>query len=277
MKARTLCYLVLGILGAAVAVAVPVSVYRSGSGAVPLWAEATVPGPISAAHEFIGAVCETCHVPLRGVEQGACLGCHAVAASELVSKPATAFHASIGECAGCHVEHLGRDRRPINMNHAALAVARHSRALWGSTPADTAEPDAVGHSLSRIRALLAESGAALTGSPPSRRPLPLRDTAVLDCAGCHATRDTHRTLFGRDCQSCHQVESWAIASFRHPSSRSRDCAQCHQAPPSHYMMHFEMMDRRLTGQREARVEQCYLCHQTDSWNNIRGAGWIDMH
>ena len=53
--------------------------------------------------------------------------------------------------------------------------------------------------------------------------------------------------------------------------------QCHQAPPSHYMMHFEMMDRTITGQEHARVEQCYLCHQTDAWNNIKGVGWFKHH
>ncbi|MCB4824912.1 cytochrome c3 family protein [Roseicella aerolata] len=51
-----------------------------------------------------------------------------------------------------------------------------------------------------------------------------------------------------------------------------DCAQCHQALPSHYMML-----RMMTRQESARVEQCYLCHQTDSWNSIKGVGRFDMH
>ncbi len=43
------------------------------------------------------------------------------------------------------------------------------------------------------------------------------------------------------------------------------------------MMHFEIMDRTITGQGQARVEQCFLCHQTDTWNNIRGVGWFKRH
>ena len=43
------------------------------------------------------------------------------------------------------------------------------------------------------------------------------------------------------------------------------------------MMHFEMMDQTITGQEHARVEQCFLCHQTDAWNNIRGVGWYKHH
>lgn len=31
------------------------------------------------------------------------------------------------------------------------------------------------------------------------------------------------------------------------------------------------------GQHHARVEQCYLCHQTDARNDIRGVGWYKHH
>jgi len=43
------------------------------------------------------------------------------------------------------------------------------------------------------------------------------------------------------------------------------------------MMHFEMMDRTIADEKNARVEQCFSCHQTDSFNNIKRAGMIDMH
>ncbi len=43
------------------------------------------------------------------------------------------------------------------------------------------------------------------------------------------------------------------------------------------MMHFAMMDQKITGQSGARVEQCYLCHQTGSFNDIKGVGWFKMH
>ncbi|MBI3736827.1 hypothetical protein HY256_09975 [Candidatus Sumerlaeota bacterium] len=53
--------------------------------------------------------------------------------------------------------------------------------------------------------------------------------------------------------------------------------QCHQAPPSHYMMHFEMVSMKVAGQEHAEVSQCYLCHQTTAWNDIRGVGWYKHH
>lgn len=43
------------------------------------------------------------------------------------------------------------------------------------------------------------------------------------------------------------------------------------------MMHFEMMDKTITGEKSARVEQCFACHQTDSFNNIKGVGMVKVH
>src|SRR4051794_31948958 len=62
-------------------------------------------------------------------------------------------------------------------------------------------------------------------------------------------------LMGRECAECHQINSWKIAGFLHPPPQSQDCAQCHQAPPSHYMMHFEMVSMMVAGQMHAKVEQ----------------------
>ena len=279
MKATTALYSALAVAGATAAALVPLTMYRSGSTALPVWRAAAIPGPLSAAHDILGSRCESCHTPDRGVEAASCLTCHATAAPELATKPSTAFHANIGECAGCHVEHQGRGRRPVNMDHAVLAAAGHARAAEaGAAQGPAGGETGLGHALARLKTLLAGSAADLAGGSLDRRPLPAGAAAALDCAGCHANRDPHRTLFGRDCRGCHDgVDAWSIAAFRHPSPRSRDCVQCHVAPPSHTMMHFEMMDRTITGQARARVEQCFLCHQTDAWNDIRGVGWYKHH
>jgi hypothetical protein len=42
------------------------------------------------------------------------------------------------------------------------------------------------------------------------------------------------------------------------------------------MEHFSMVSQRAAGSK-ARVEQCYACHTTDSFNNIRRRGWYDHH
>lgn len=276
MKLTTIVYAVLGAMGLLAAIAVPIMLYRNGSETVPLWTAAVNPGQLSKAHDFLGTKCEACHTPTRGVEAASCLTCHATAAPELLTKPSTAFHANVGTCAGCHVEHQGRDRRPINMDHSVLSIAGHSRLAEavGGFPRD--RPKGAQHEFEKLKAFLGQSGADLAGNL-TRRPLHAEALATLDCIGCHTNQDRHRTLFGRECQSCHNVDAWKIAAFQHPSPRSQDCAQCHQAPPSHYMMHFEMMDKAISGQANARVDQCYSCHQTDSWNNIRGAGFVKHH
>jgi hypothetical protein len=84
-------------------------------------------------------------------------------------------------------------------------------------------------------------------------------------------------LFGKDCAQCHRTDKWTISEFRHPSAQSTDCVQCHQAPPSHYMGHFKMVSQRVACQPHADVRQCFLCHQTTSWNDIKGVGWYKHH
>jgi len=101
--------------------------------------------------------------------------------------------------------------------------------------------------------------------------------AVLNCASCHSTKDRHVKLFGQDCAQCHTTAKWTIPEFRHPSPTSKECAQCHQAPPSHYMMHFKMISMSIARMEKAEVNQCFLCHQTTSWNDIKGVGFYKHH
>ncbi len=231
MKLPGSIYLLLAALALFLAIVVPLAINRSGSNAIPGWTNAVSPGPLSKAHAFVGDQCESCHVPTGGTAASKCVTCHA-AAPELLSKPSTVFHANIGECRGCHIEHDRRFPRPIRMDHAVLE-----------------------------RIAKQKSG----------------QTVPLNCNSCHVTRDKHQGFFGKKCADCHVVSTWKIAGYLHPSPKSTDCVQCHKAPPSHYMMHFSMMDKTITGQRNARVEQCFACHQTDSFNNIKGVGWLKMH
>jgi hypothetical protein len=250
-------YLVLAVIGFAAVLAIPLSLYSSGSSTLPVWRIAASPGPLSKAHAFLENKCGACHTPNKGVTAVACMTCHATDAP-VFAMQATAFHADIKECGGCHIEHQGRSFRPTVMDHAVLA-----RIGWGKG----ADPAARGNAMSDIAHFLART----TGGHP------MNDIAALDCNSCHQNRDPHRGLMGRECAECPQTNSWKIAGFLHPSPRSQDCAQCHQAPPSHYMMHFEMMSKTVAGQMHAKVEQCFLCHQTDSWNNIKGTGWYKHH
>ncbi|WP_077729701.1 hypothetical protein [Methylocaldum sp. 14B] len=217
------------------------------------------PGELSAAHGFLEEKCSACHTSIHGVEAAKCIVCHANNEPLLQRQP-TAFHANIGRCAGCHIEHQGVSIRPVVMDHALLA-----RIGWDDL--STSAPETESRvTADRIRHWLRDRPGGLT-----------RLDAALDCATCHATKDRHIGLFGADCSQCHGTKQWTIAGYRHPSARSLDCAQCHQAPPSHYMEHFRMVSQRVVGKPHAPVNQCYLCHQTTAWNDIKEVGWYKHH
>ena len=261
MKVTDATYLVLGVAALMTVVLVPAAIYRFGTSALPFWTEAVSPGEMSAAHAFLGGQCAACHTPNQGIKATSCITCHAPDAAVLAQQ-STAFHATIQTCAGCHVEHQGKNVRPIRIEHSVL-----TRFGMRAEPVVAGLGQPATGSASAIKQLLA--GVSSTGAA--------NDGEALACASCHGVRDKHRTLFGQQCADCHATISWKIAGFLHPSPKSQECSQCHQAPPSHNMMHFAMMDQAITGQVGARVEQCFLCHQTSSFNDIKGVGWFKMH
>ncbi len=232
------------------------------------WQRLLAPGPLTVAHAFLEDKCTACHTPIHGVEAAKCIGCHANNEALLQRQP-TAFHATIGRCAACHAEHQGVSVRPIVMDH-------HVLARIGLDQLSTSALDTEAYTTAdRIRHWLRDQTGDVT-----------RLDATLNCATCHGTKDRHVGLFGADCSQCHGTERWTIAGYRHPSPRSLDCAQCHQAPPSHYMEHFEMVSMKVVGLEnvvatqccgKVQVSQCYRCHQTTSWNDIRGVGYYKHH
>ncbi|WP_077923856.1 cytochrome c3 family protein [Spirosoma sp. 209] len=228
------------------------------------WQSQVSPGHLSVAHAQFATNCAACHTPVMGIDEAKCISCHADN-KELLGRQPTAFHATIGNCASCHVEHLGVDANLRVMDHKALA--RIGNKLFASA-----------------RKTPNSSGKAML---PAGHPLLSALEADLNCAGCHSTKDPHFGLFGPDCASCHAATEWTISAFQHPSPRSTECVSCHQAPPSHYMMHFEMVDKTVvaggsSGQVEGccggvDVTQCYKCHQTTAWNDIKGVGFYKHH
>ena len=258
MRKVSLLYTALIIAAVIVGAVAIVALYRSGSASVPGWPAFFQPGPLSLKHAFLNDSCESCHTPTRGIEATTCITCHATAAADL-GKQSTAFHANVQDCRGCHVEHEGGSR-PIKMDHSVLLhVGLSSSGAW--------------HGRSGIRRRIMDDIAGYFGIPASDA----AEKSALDCATCHSNQDPHRALFGRECADCHTTAKWQIAAFVHPSPTSRDCAQCHQAPPSHYTMHFHMVSKMIAGQEHAEVSQCYLCHQTNAWNDIKGVGWYKHH
>jgi len=200
------------------------------------------PGPLDPAHQNLDLECNDCHSPLRGVEAEACIACHALNGS-LVERQTTVFHAQARTCADCHIEHIPSVNLRAPLDHDLLA----SLSTEWQTPKD-AGPGTV-----------------------------LSNANSLNCNSCHSNQDRHFELFGSDCLDCHETATWDIAGFTHPTPRSRDCAQCHQAPPSHYMKHFKMLSAKVARQPHAEVRECYTCHLTTSWPDIRGVGFYKHH
>lgn len=219
---------------------------------------AVIPGDLSKPHAFLENNCAACHTPLKGVEARNCIVCHADNQT-LLQRPPSAFHAEINECAVCHLEHQGRVASTTRMDHAALARIGFQQRK--------SEPPHAAADAAQNKQWLDETTTA------HLRP----EEALLNCATCHGTKDRHRGLFGADCAQCHATAKWTLPEFRHPSADSQSCAQCHQAPPSHYMMHFQMIDQAICKQPNAKVNQCFLCHQTTSWNDLKGIGFYKHH
>ncbi len=226
------------------------------------WQHMVAPGELSQAHASLENNCAACHTPVKGVEAKNCIVCHTGNKTVLQRQP-SAFHAGIAECAACHLEHLGRVLRTTKMDHVALARIG-VRQVQDATNAHDKQLDA-------LAAWMKKTDAA------PRAPQLQRAESQLNCATCHSTKDRHRGLFGNDCAQCHGTTKWTLQEFRHPSSASQSCAQCHQAPPSHYMMHFKMVSMTTAGVEKAEVNQCFLCHQTTSWNDIKGVGFYKHH
>jgi hypothetical protein len=264
---KKLLIVLAGLAGAAIVLVILVR--NTSLGEAVTWQRQASPGRLSTSHAFLENNCAACHTSVRGVEAANCTGCHANNESLLQRQP-TAFHADVGSCRECHPEHRGGKRLPSLMGHPALAKIG-LRQLAEKGGADTEE--ALLHKQLLAWISRQESG----GEPtiPHEYIAPLE--ATLNCATCHANKDRHFKLFGQDCAQCHATTQWTIPEFRHPSPRSKDCAQCHQAPPSHYMEHFHMVSMKVAGKPRTQVNQCYLCHQTTAWNDIKGVGFYKHH
>jgi Pyruvate/2-oxoacid:ferredoxin oxidoreductase delta subunit len=79
----------------------------------------------------------SCHTPNQGIKAATCIACHA-SAPELLMKPATAFHANLKECTGCHIEHQGCTIRPVRMDHQVVeAIAKRTTGQVATTTTAT--------------------------------------------------------------------------------------------------------------------------------------------
>ncbi|MDB5972170.1 MAG: hypothetical protein JWQ90_4620 [Hydrocarboniphaga sp.] len=258
MKRVALCLLLIAVVAASAVFAV--RHYAPASAAAQ---KMLSPGPLSPGHAYLSSQCGACHQPAVGVTVAKCTACHAIA-ERLLGRQPTAFHASVQECSACHIEHQTTGVRPVVMDHLALArigtrtLARASRS----------DPESAA-TLQSLEIWLHINSPKQLDASTARE--------ALNCAGCHDNKDPHLKRFGSDCAQCHAFESWVVPGYQHPSPSSKDCVQCHQPPPSHLMEHFSMVSQKFAGKEGARVDQCFECHNTTSWNDIVGVGFYKHH
>ena len=95
------------------------------------------PGPLSPRHAYLGDRCASCHEATVGVTVAKCTACHANS-ERLLGRQPTVFHASVQECASCHIEHQPANIRPVVMDHVQLAnVGARTLAHASQTDADS--------------------------------------------------------------------------------------------------------------------------------------------
>jgi len=213
------------------------------------WQKLASPGELSIYHRHLKDDCSACHTAIKGPSPAKCMACHANNESLLVW-PELQFHLAVPDCRGCHKEHLGTGSIATTMDHDLIAEMSLKQLLIHTAETNQVDP-LDGHSMS--------------------------SKTELRCASCHLERDAHSGMFGSQCSSCHNTQVWMISEYRHPSNVSTNCSQCHRAPPCHFTPHFKKVCAPVAGQPNARVLDCYSCHQLPSWNSIKGVGWYKSH
>lgn len=202
--------------------AILAAIYSGDTSVVPGFARLVLPGPLSASHAFLEEKCESCHVPHQGPGPETCIACHATNQALLARQP-TAFHATIRDCSGCHIEHLGRGRRPTQMDHEVLMVVA-KRSTKAALASGGLECTTCHESRDRHNGLFGKGcdschALALWTIADFQHPSPRSS----DCAQCHQAPPSHfmghfhmvsRTIAGQmhaqvdQCQLCHLTTAW---------------------------------------------------------------------
>ncbi len=223
------------------------------------WQGLTSPGQLSSVHASLQKNCAACHTAVIGVEAKKCILCH-VSQEPLLSRQPTSFHKNVGSCQDCHMEHLGRNRRPTKMDHTMLAKLGLRQLKYQSNKKNQI----------RIWKLSMVHQMGNVQKPHARI---TTTEMLLNCVTCHSKKDPHAGYFGNNCSSCHGTKAWTIPEYIHPPEESTNCAQCHKIPPSHLMPMFLKKCAKMLKKSPKSPKDCYVCHSISSWNDMKGAPW----
>ena len=207
------------------------------------------PGPLSKAHQAIESKCDQCHVPFKGVPDGACLSCHTSTATRIADRrgPHAEFAQKEQRCASCHKDHLGR----------AHAI----------TPAPTGrfEHRSTGFILDGKHAGAACASCHKPGpNGPKWAGLPFV------CGGCHT--DPHKDAFGDRCVACHATSTWKPATHtiaEHKLDMTGQhaglaCAKCHDG--GKHLAPSSRCDDCHAQPHGGTKASCATCHNPLDWH-----------
>lgn len=236
------------------------------------------PGELHQSHAFLEGLsnCGKCHGPHQQILSDNCLNCHATIKSSLTAE--TGLHGRNGyaDCAGCHVEHQGRNYELIYWENGRKKF-EHGLTGYELKGKHTGLECQKCHQPKNVTSkelLLAD-----------RRSLPQTYMGLgQDCAGCHM--DEHRGQLQQPCQSCHNIDGWKPAhGFDHTKARFvltgkhaiTPCEKCHRTktdavnPTDSVFTQFVGLTFQLCTDchRDAHAGKfganCTGCHNTESW------------
>ncbi|MBS0579518.1 MAG: hypothetical protein JSR36_09660 [Proteobacteria bacterium] len=215
-----------------------------------------MPGKLSHAHEKYEEQCKLCHDRSdRARQTQLCLDCHKEISGDLRQKQG--YHGRLdgieaSQCRACHSEHLGRE---VHIAHVSPSQFDHQQTDFP---------------LKGAHASVACQGCHAQGKP-------YRDAAS-ECVACHHKEEPHEGKLGRNCATCHDVETWSRVKYDHSktafalSDRHADipCAGCHlgnrykDTPRECVSCHAP--DDVHHGERGAK---CAECHTPKGWKNSK--------
>jgi hypothetical protein len=226
-------------------------------------AQVLSPGPVSESHANIEGDddCVKCHQSGNQVVAGLCLACHKDLGAELsAGRGLHGRQYQAKPCAGCHVEHVGRNTKLIRWPGGAMERLDHGLVGWALEG---------GHA--KVACLRCHSQT----SPQHRARFVGTATT---CAGCH--KDPHGGRFATECQRCHTAAAWKAfdrGRFDHRLARfpltgahlGIGCEKCHTGtPPRWQPLAFATCDACHADPHNGQLKPrpCTACHDTGGWN-----------
>ncbi|MBF0190977.1 MAG: class III cytochrome C family protein [Magnetococcales bacterium] len=175
------------------------------------------PGSLIQGHRALESDCLGCHDPMFGASSDKCVSCHKVETIGVMTTKGVAI-ASAKNKARFHQKLLGRDCLACHSDHAGVAPFR---------------------TIGRFSHQLLEE----------------RDRHV--CSSCHARPgDSLHLRVSESCHSCHGLEKWKPAVFKHewlPVAQREQCVACHKDKTPVDSLHRQTLGR------------CGQCHSVERW------------